>query len=377
MLEHVLSRRTFLAATGLSVAALLTECNPPPPTSPFLLGPYQTRQAILGETPGTVAAPRVIGPGDIPIPVDSYNFDCVGQGGPNPRLVPVALPERVLATVHYPADPNLPADPLNIAQGPFPILLYAHGLRSQDLACTTPFPIHRDFTRVDVMLQHVATYGCVTIAPDLSWLPGDIPGRVTLDQAVDLRARVLLGYFQHLLAVSQTVFRGQLDLNRVVLVGHSTGGQAATRAGRMLSSVISLDALAYGLLGPYNGHRAAVADPAQRNIVTIQGSLDSIGDGPAVHAASGGPKTLVTVPGANHFGYTHLCQLDNSCEGVDVQGAISRTGQQQTAAAYLTALLRHYVQGDATARPYLTGERIPEGLEIHGVTGIQVQQSGL
>jgi hypothetical protein len=95
--------------------------------------------------------------------------------------------------------------------------------------------------------------------------------------------------------------------------------------------------------------------------------------------AGGKPKTLVTIPGANHFGYTDICPPDNSCNSAgvfDENGTISREGQQQTAAAYLSALVRYFALGDDTALPYLTGERIVEGLEDYGVTGIQVQSWG-
>ena len=40
------------------------------------------------------------------------------------------------------------------------------------------------------------------------------------------------------------------------------------------------------------------------------------------------------------------------------------------------ALVRLYALGDMTARPYLSGQEMVEGLNIYGVTGIQVQQAG-
>ena len=97
---------------------------------------------------------------------------------------------------------------------------------------------------------------------------------------------------------------------------------------------------------------------------------------PWAFAAGGNSKTLATIPGANHFGYTDLCDASNICEpyGVgDPNGAISRAQQQLAGAAYLTALLRYYALGDATARPYLTGQKAVEGLES---LSIQVQAKG-
>ena len=83
------------------------------------------------------------------------------------------------------------------------------------------------------------------------------------------------------------------------------------------------------------------------------------------------------IPGANHFGYTDLCTPDNDCSAIGEQnGTISRSAQQQTGAAYLAALVRYYALGDATARPYLSGAQMVDGLESVGVSGIQVQAEG-
>jgi hypothetical protein len=84
------------------------------------------------------------------------------------------------------------------------------------------------------------------------------------------------------------------------------------------------------------------------------------------YVAGGTRKTLVTIGGANHFGYTDICPADNTRGGInlfDEDGAITRQGQQQPAAAYLVALVRYHALHDGGALLYLTGERIPEGLD--------------
>ncbi len=124
------------------------------------------------------------------------------------------------------------ANPLSIASGPFPVLLYAHAFRDTRSVCKFTADPHRDFTSVDVMLSHVASYGCVCVAPDLSWLPGsDWPG--DQEQGIFItRAQVLLESYLYLDSLNTTLFAKQLDLTRVVLVGHSTGTGAAVYAGR-------------------------------------------------------------------------------------------------------------------------------------------------
>ena len=88
----------------------------------------------------------------------------------------------------------------------------------------------------------------------------------------------------------------------------------------------------------------------------------------------------MTIPGANHFGYTDLCPPNNHAADVglyDRNGTIPRNAQQLAGAAYLAALMRYYAQGDETARPYLSGEKQILELANAGAAGIQVISQGL
>jgi hypothetical protein len=163
-------------------------------------------------------------------------------------------------------------------------------------------------------------------------------------------------------------------------VGHSTGAGGATQAGRILAGFgHHLQSLAYGLIAPLAGGRSGLDI---RNLLVLGGTRDlDQNAGPMDALLFGGtPKTWVTIPGANHFGYTDICPPDNTCGStaklLDEDGTITRDGQQQTGAAYLAALVRYYALGDQTARPYLSGQRMVEGLETVGVTGLQVQAEG-
>jgi dienelactone hydrolase len=280
----------------------------------------------------------------------------------------------------YPFDPRdhraVPTpNPLGMSKGPFPLLLYAHGFRAP--SCTVASPINGDFTTVETMLRHVASWGCVCVAPDLSWLPGILlKNDPTVERdAFDLRAVVLADYLTYLADVLNTpLFAKQLDFSRVVLVGHSTGAGGATHAGSIIGGFGHATSLSYGLIAP-------VAKPTNadaHNLLVLGGGQDTRqgADPLGAFTAGGTPKTLATIPGANHFGYTDLCDANNTCEPfgvIDPNGTISRAQQQLAGAAYLTALLRYYTLGDATARLYLSGQQAVEGLES---LGIQVQAQG-
>ena len=367
MPEHTLSRRTFLAmaglgASGVGMAALLGGCSTSAPVlTPLMSGPYTAGEVILGEStiPGM---PQPFQLGGLPISSSQY----------------AELPLSVKAAVYYPHVGGSEKT-LHIAQsGPFPVLLYAHAFRGGLFANNGSHPADRDFTSVASMLQHVTTYGCVCVAPDLSWLMDDVWGTSVANTFLE-RAVVLVNYYEYLQSLNASVFKGQLDFTRVLVVGHSTGAGGAVQAGGILGGFgRHLNALAYGLIAPeFGGGTTANV----HKLLVLGGTLDDQQDASpqAGYMAAGTPKTWVTIPGANHFGYTDICPADNFCDSaglLDENGTITRDAQQQTAAAYLAALLRYYLQGDSTVRPYLTGQQQIPGLDGLGVSGIQVQQQG-
>jgi hypothetical protein len=192
---------------------------------------------------------------------------------------------------------------------------------------------------------------------------------------------VFLKYYQ-LLATStdvqlrnnpfRTLFGNQLRLGSVVMIGHSHRAGSIVYAGRALPLFSGPKPLAYGLIAPEAGNYSG-DDLA--NLLVLGGTLDANqGADPAgAYNRAGTPKTWVEIPGANHYGYTDLVTPDNVAEGTingenfnlnDSNGAISRTAQQQTAAAFLAAMSRYYALGDVSVRGYLNGQRQVEGLPI-------------
>ncbi len=413
MTKHILSRRTFLAtaAAGLSTAALLggrglaaeatSSLNtfpthepwlPPTPTldpsSPAASGPYQTGKVILGEDPvaATHALPQYFtfnGYPGFPNHFLAFAGHCADG-----TLVGPQLPRKIVAAVYYPKyysqTKYQPAasNPLGMPLSVFPVLLYAHAFRDPlGSACGGAHPSTRDFAGVEVMLRHAASYGCIAVAPDLSWIPGGwFPGGASDFQkyAIALRADVLIAYFRHLGMLNTTLFAQRLDLSRLVMVGHSTGGPAAVEAGRFLTSLTAFQCLSYGLIASLPLFYYYIPG---YNTLVLKGTLDTMqgADPNQNYTAAGLPKTLVTIPGANHFGYTDLCPPNNHAFDVginDENGAIPRDAQQLAGAAYLAALVCYHAHGDQTARPYLSGEKPVEELDSAGAPGIQVESQG-
>jgi hypothetical protein len=367
MAEQTLSRRQLLAAAGVSAGAVMLGCGlsnlsvvptPTPDLSPAMPGPNQVSRVILGE-------------GGFPaLQLDKNQFP--------------DAPSKVLAAVYFPTDTVIPSPTgfhgvLPLAKGPyqFPLVLYGHAIRTA-FEPSTGHPVNRDFTTIDTILRHLASYGCVCLAPDLSWISGEATKADWQREAV-----VFLKYYQLLAStLDQQVFNNQLRLGSVAMIGHSHRAGSVVNAGRGLPFFGGPKPLAYGLIAPEAGGDTE-GDP--NDVLVLGGTLDTLQAAApqTAFAGSATPKTLVTIPGANHFGYTDLVSPDNmavcNCSGGQINlndnnGAISRADQQQTAAAFLAAMVRYYALGDGSVRGYLSGQRPIEGLSV---MGIQVQAQGI
>jgi hypothetical protein len=386
MLTKQVSRRRFLAgaaATGLAMVACDFSVQSPPPApdeSPIYLGKHAVARAILGQSPGTAAMPT-------PSQLGNSSSGIACPSGDLSTASPPAVP----AIVYYPAqntsyDPTLSIQ-IDPRSGPYPVVLYAHAKRLLADDCPALYPqgidpsllgVGQDYTRAGYMLAHVASYGCVVVVPDLGWL---------WDHGWEERAVVLVSYYQYLEAINQQVFSHQLDLGRAMLVGHSTGGGACLVArGQFLAAGLPAP-LALGLLAPATSSgiqdiTPLAADLGGAGLMVLRGTADTrqVGSDPEhVYAQALAPKIKVTIPGANHFGFTDTCTADlKQCAADDNPGTITRLGQQLTGGAYLAALLRKFVLGDATVEPYLNGSRI---IEVDGfpsyVPGVSVVQVGM
>jgi hypothetical protein len=335
-------------------------------------------RAILGLAPGTMAMPRPnsLGPAE-------NDTTC-----PDGQVIRVIMPAEFKAIVYYPAwrtiyDPSAPIS-LKLIGKKYPLVLFAHARRIP--VCPQALPrgadpgladLTNDYTLVSRMLDHVASWGCVVVVPDLSGLTFF---------GFDARATVLVGMYQHLKSLNAAVFSGRLDFSQVVLTGHSTGAGACLVTRAALVAAGGPSPVAMGLLAPaVSGDgtfdiSSLAANQAPNALMVFKGTADNRQPGvnpDGVYAAARAPRSLVTIPGANHFGYTDICTPDNQiCAADDSPGAISALGQQLTGGSYLAALVRRFALGDLSVEPYLSGARIVE-MDIFGVPGIQVLSDGM
>jgi hypothetical protein len=280
-------------------------------------------------------------------------------------------------------DVSLPVTIWNQSGVTFPVALFGHAKRQP--ACPGGFPagvdpalynVHLDYQRVGrLLIEHLVSYGFVVAVPDLTFfaMGGDDGSE---------RAKVLVALYQFLVAINASVFANKLDPSRVALLGHSIGAAACLYARGGLVAVGGPPPQAMGLIAPSASATALslVSAQAPHGLMVFKGTNDTNqGANPdAVYAAAQPPKTLVTFMGANHFGYTSVCDLDNKvCAADDPPGTIASEPMQLGAGAYLAALLRRYVLSDASMTPYLTGQQLITGLFMPLPSQIAIQESGM
>lgn len=363
-----ITRRRLLCAAGAS--ALLPGCPlnvaPVPPDSPLLRGRYPVGQARLGATPGTTRPPV---PDTLRTPVSS--IDTANCAGGTLRSV---RPATIDAAVYFPAvaegsDPGQPIAARIHFERRFPLILYAHAKRRW-LTCPEAVPAALDpslsdptldFTRVGHLLSHIASWGFVVVAPDLGWLTGSSETGALDNGSGDPssievpRAKILVALHDALVAGAADTFGGQLNPVLLGLFGHSSGAAACIAARSRLANTRIL-----GLVAPA-ADPSILAQAATNHAALVIGGTRDTDEGAnpdAVYARFTGAKFLVRLGGANHLGYTELCDSPNQvCMDLDPAGAISRLVQQESAAAYLVAAARAFLDGDAGMLSYLTDYR--------------------
>jgi fermentation-respiration switch protein FrsA (DUF1100 family) len=211
------------------------------------------------------------------------------------------LPQRTLpVNVYYPVDPG-PADGVvpdaPAAEGPFPLLVFSHGVGAYGAA-------------YQATLQVIASAGYVVVAPTYPLGSRDTPGGATISDIDQQTGDVsfLLDEYVEASGGSSGPFSGLIDPDRLGAFGHSMGAITSMGVGFQDCCVDErLDAVAEwsGLFLPLDGDGTAeFADVANgRPVLIVHGDDDGTvpyQTGRDFYEKVGAPKYLVTLPGEGH-----------------------------------------------------------------------------
>ncbi len=150
-------------------------------------------------------------------------------------------------------------------RGPFPLAVFAHGNHTPS-ENSTPGYLY--------LCQLLASHGIIAATIDVNFLNGFISGEN------DARAIVHLEHLKQFRTWNSTAthpLHGRVDLNRILIVGHSRGGEGVGHASAFnrLPSIgtVVLDGSPPFFLGPYRFRLSAVAAiaPTDRQFIPVTG----------------------------------------------------------------------------------------------------------
>lgn len=183
--------------------------------------------------------------------------------------------------------------------GPFPIVLFSHGLGGYRMQST-------------FLTAHLATWGFVVAAPEHAGrnLTAILSGELPTDDAY---TQLLAAHAW--LAAEQTRaggrFEGRLDASRVALMGHSAGGGAV----QSLADESELPALAWVAL-------ATIGFPERADLpgLVMGGTTDAIAAEVTVRrgydALAASRKRYLSIAGAGHLAFSDICAIGRERGGV-------------------------------------------------------------
>ncbi len=253
--------------------------------------------------------------------------------------------------------------------GPFPLVVIAHGRHAPFGFVPASITSDENYRGYDYLQDHLASHGYVSVSVDLDdvvlW-----PSTTTLQTAGILaRAWILLDVIERMESMNAgagSTLGGKIDLDNVILVGHSRGGEAVVQAWR-LNNVVPLGPS----VGPGAGEGAfpirAVVSIAPTTVeratappldtipyLVIYGSAD--GDVNGINAGvqpfrfydlAKGPKQLVWIYGANHNYFNVSWPEDDGAGTVAIAERRTAAEQRVLVNGYVLAFLKAYFRDSA------------------------------
>jgi predicted dienelactone hydrolase len=271
----------------------------------------------------------------------------------------IGMPSFFLGHIVYARTPAIPDAPLAPAEANYPLLLFSHGwggFRQQNTYQVIELASHG---YVVAAVQH--TYGAVaTVFPDGRVAynnPGALPVGAPEEQFLPAARQLVdqwagdLGFVLDYLekqnaAGSGSPFSGRLDLSKVGVFGHSTGGGATVEfCGRdpRCQAALGLDAyltpvsqgvLDEGLIQPALLLYSELWPSAQNDRLSEQ-----------LQANAQGPMQVLTILGSDHYDFSDLPMLSPLAPQLGLKGPIDGARALRVINDYSLAFFDHYLKG--------------------------------
>jgi predicted dienelactone hydrolase len=304
---------------------------------------------VVQWTAGTCVDPRQHGPYGVGVRTVPMTKDSVAQPG-TPRVLDTV--------VWYPTTPGAgPVDgfqagvvdaPLDLAGGPYPLLMFSHG--------SCGYPEQSTF-----LTPLLASYGFVVAAPPhpgntlFDGLPACMSATAIAASLKERPADIIFATDQLLAATADgtSPFFGAIDPQRIGMSGHSFGGLttylvAARDARYRIAIPMAPAALA----------TSALMVPS----LTMFGDADTYVNLDSVRAAYGrssAPKLEVEIAHAGHFAFSDGCFPSSDC---NPPITLTQPEAHAIVQRWVLPFVQRYLAGDARYEPFL--DNVPPGVDV-------------
>jgi predicted dienelactone hydrolase len=264
---------------------------------------------------------------------------------------------------------SYPEAPVTKAPGAFPVLVFSHGWRGY--RSQNNFQVEELASRGYVVFSADHTYGATaTIFPDGTVIylkPDALPANVSegeYDRAARLLGQTWVGDIRFILDQAariqsgqiQAPFSGKLDLERVGVLGHSTGGGAAVEAcwlDQRCKAGLAMDAwlIPYDRQIPNEGLRQPFLFMQSENWPIPRNAPLAA----ALFANMQACAYRLTIRGARHPDFAELPLLTPLLSLTGFRGRIGARQQMRIVNAYTLAFFDHFLKGQPVSPPLLEG----------------------
>ncbi|NUM45915.1 MAG: hypothetical protein HUU38_14515 [Anaerolineales bacterium] len=373
---------------------ILIVCVAPPaffpiPKIPAPTGPYAVGTTTLHLTDTNRTDPYAPDPANLrEIMVQIWYPAEAGTGTPAPWMTNIEIvapaisdwiemPTFFLDHLKYSTTNSYPNMPVSEAETQFPVLIFSHGFGG--------FRAQNTF-----QMQELASHGYIVVAPEHTHAsvitvfpdgrvaahnPNTLPDGVS-EPEYDLAAQRLLEQWTAdlqfvldtltLMDEMEPILRGKLDLDRVGVLGHSTGGGATVQVCAVdprCKAGLGMDAWLVPVAdeiiasGPQQPFLFLYSElwPKPKNMALFEKLFGTMGS----------PVARVTIQGTAHYDFTDLPALSPLAPYIGLKGPLNGGRVQEIIDAYSLAFFDAVLKGESGG--WETGlEGFPEGVFVEG-----------
>lgn len=271
--------------------------------------------------------------------------------------------------LNFATDAGRDATPL-VEPGPFPLILFSHGLTAIRF---------QNFT----LCEHLASHGFVVVSPDHygNAVFTNIPqhkvvlyNALTLASGLEDRPRDVKFIFDRLreIAAEPDNDLPPIDFDRFGVTGHSLGATTTLQVGPMFDEVDAIAPLNPPFIGWYPQDYTRPMLMLQSRHDEIIGDMFNEPTERAFDVAAASPKLRIVLERGTHYSVTDACTLlpplmINPTRGCDVPGKIPVATANRLSAGYLTAFFKTFVTSNEAYEPYLLENHWPDEMTLETV----------